>query len=383
MAPSLSRLAFALACFTLLAACAEEPAVHSAGAAPSDAAYVIEPVAGGLDHPWSIAFLPDGDYLVTERAGRLRRVGADGTVSDPLSGLPDIFVAGQGGLFDIALAPDFVSTGTVYLSYASGDEAENATSLFRARLDGDALAEGETIFTASPKSGAHHFGGRIGFLDDGTILLTLGDGFAFRENAQSLSDHLGTIVRLTEDGAAAQDNPFVDQPDARPEIWSYGHRNVQAVLVDPASGRVWANNHGPRGGDTVDIIEPGANYGWPVVTDGVDYSGARISPYRFDRADELGFTPPVHVWTPSIAPAGMTLYDGEAFPGWRGDLFAAALAGREVRRLMLDGTQITGEQSLFTELEARIRDVRTGPDGLIYLLTDSDDGQVLRVRPDG
>ncbi|TRO97274.1 PQQ-dependent sugar dehydrogenase [Glycocaulis profundi] len=373
------RALICLSAFALLAACAEEPPASEPGE-PS-AAYEIVPVAGGLDHPWSVAFLPDGGFLVTERSGALRRVSADGEVSDALSGVPAVFAAGQGGLFEIALAPDFEDSGTVFLSYAYGTNAENGTALMRATLADDGLTGGEEIFRSSAKRGAHHFGGRMAFLDDGTILLTLGDGFEFRERAQSLEDHLGTIVRIAPDGAALADNPFADQEGARPEIWSYGHRNVQAILRDPATGTVWSNEHGPRGGDELNIIEPGANHGWPVVTDGVDYSGARISPYGLDRAEEMGFAVPVHVWTPSIAPSAMTLYDGDAFPSWRGDLFVSALAGQAVHRLEIEAGGIADEEMLFTELGARIRDVRTGPDGLIYLLTDSPDGQLLAVRP--
>lgn len=344
-------------------------------------AFEIEEVAGGFDHPWSLAFLPEGGFLVTERAGNLRRVSASGAVSPPLAGVPPVFAQGQGGLFEIALAPDFADSGMLFLSYAYGDADANGTALMRARLEGDRLAGAETIFRASPKSGAHHFGGRMAFLDDGTLLLTLGDGFAYRENAQTLGDHLGTIVRLAPDGTAPPDNPFADTPGARPEIWSFGHRNVQAVLVDPASGRVWINEHGPRGGDELDIVRPGGNHGWPLVSDGVDYAGARISPWGLERSAELGLVVPVHVWTPSIAPAGMTLYDGAAFPEWRGSLFVAALAGRAVHRLTLDDVRVTGEERLFSELGARIRDVRTGPDGFLYLLTDDSEGRLLRVRP--
>lgn len=363
--PATLFMALALSCGTVLPA----------------TAYEIEEVAGGFDHPWAVAFLGDGGFLVSERSGSLRRVSADGAVSGPLAGVPEVFAQGQGGLFDIALAPDFAETGTLYLSYAYGTNTENGTALMRARLEGDALIESETIFRALPKRGAQHFGGRIAFLPDGTLLMGLGDGFGPRENAQSLADHLGTVVRLNPDGSVPADNPFVGEAGARPEIWSYGHRNVQAVLVDPATGIVWSNEHGPRGGDEINILRPGANYGWPVVTDGVDYSGAQISPYRVARSQELGFTAPVHVWTPSIAPAAMTLYDGDAFPEWRGNLFVAALAGRALHRLETNGAAIAGEEVLLRDLGERIRDVRTGPDGFIYLTTDSADGALLRLRP--
>ena len=352
---------------------------------PSVHAYEIEEVAGGLEHPWSVAFLPDGGFLVTERPGRLRQVSASGEVSPPLEGVPQVFAQGQGGLFEVALAPDFAETGALFISHAYGTDGENGTALMRARLEGGRLVGGETVFRATPKRGAHHFGGRLAFLDDGSLLLTLGDGFAYRENAQNRTDHLGAIVRLFPDGSAPSDNPFAGafagEEGARPEIWTFGHRNVQAISVDQSTGRVWTAEHGPRGGDELDIIEPGGNYGWPLVTDGVDYSGARISPWGLERSADFGLVPPVHVWTPSIAPAGMALYDGDAFPQWRGSLFIAALAGKAVHRLILDGAKVTGEEVLFSELDARIRDVRAGPDGFIYLLTDESEGRLLRVRP--
>ena len=276
-------------------------------------------------------------------------------------------------------------SGTVFLSYAYGTGRENGTALMRARLDGNRLADAEAIFRATPKRGVNHYGGRIAFLGDGSLLLTIGDGFAYRENAQNRTDHLGAIVRLFPDGSAPSDNPFAGafagEEGARPEIWTFGHRNVQAISVDQSTGRVWTAEHGPRGGDELDIIEPGGNYGWPLVTDGVDYSGARISPWGLERSADFGLVPPVHVWTPSIAPAGMALYDGDAFPQWRGSLFIAALAGKAVHRLILDGAKVTGEEVLFSELDARIRDVRAGPDGFIYLLTDESEGRLLRVRP--
>lgn len=353
-----------------------------AGAA-SAATYEIEEVASGFDHPWSLAFLPDGGFLVSERTGALRRVSGQGAISEPILGVPEVMAEGQGGLFDVVPAPDFAATGTIFISYTYGDVDANGTALMRARLDGTALVEGETIFRSTAKRGAHHFGGRIAFLPDGTLLLTLGDGFAYRENAQNRTDYLGTIVRLDQDGTAPADNPFVGETGAMPEIWSFGHRNVQAILVDPDSGRVWTNEHGPRGGDEINFIEPGRNYGWPIVTDGLDYSGARISPWGLERSEEFGLVQPVHVWTPSIAPAGMTLYDGEAFPEWRGNLFVAALAGKALHRLTLDGDRVVDEEIMLADLDTRIRDVRTGPDGFLYILTDESDGRLLRLRPSG
>lgn len=341
----------------------------------------IEVVAAGLDHPWALAFLPDGGFLVTERPGRLRRISAGGAVSAPIDGLPPVYAEGQGGLFDIALAPDFAASGGLYLTYAYGSRAENGTALLRARLEPGRLAGVETVFRATPKAGAHHFGGRLAVLEDGTLLLTLGDGFAYRERAQTLDGHLGTILRLAPDGSAPADNPFADRPGARPEIWSFGHRNVQAIAIDPASGRVWTAEHGPRGGDELDVLQRGGNHGWPLVTAGRDYSGARISPWGLERGASLGLVAPVHVWTPSIAPAAMAFYTGAAFPDWQGDLFVAALAGQAIHRLRLDGTRVVAEERLFHGLGQRFRDVRPGPDGFLYLLTDAADGQLLRVRP--
>lgn len=348
--------------------------------APSEpsAAYSIETVAEGLAHPWSIAFLPSGDMLVTERAGRLRMVMAGGTVSEPIPGTPQVYNEGQAGLFDIVLAPDYEASGEVYIAYAAGDAGQNATAVWRARFDGEALEGGEQIFIARPfKDTNAHFGGRIAFLPDGTFLLPIGDGFEYREQAQRLDNHLGTIVRLDRDGAAPAGNPFMDMQGALAEIFSYGHRNPQGLVFDDATGRVWSHEHGPRGGDELNLIEPGQNYGWPIATGGMDYSGARITPYE----SHEGFAAPLREWTPSIAPSGMMVYRGTAFPEWQGDIFVGALAHREVHRLEMDGTQVVDEEILFAELDARIRDVAEGPDGAIYLLTDAEDGQVLRVVP--
>ena len=360
-----------------------EPAASEArsGLAQSHApshAYAIETVAEGLDHPWSLAFLPDGAMLVTERAGRLRLIRDGVLVPDPVTGVPAVYAESQGGLMEIALGPDFAETGTVFLSYASGGPAANATALFRARFDGARLVDGETVFTARPdKDTAAHYGGRIALLDDGTLLLTLGDGFVYREDSQRLDNHLGTIVRLNPDGSAPSDNPVFDADGALAEIFSYGHRNVQGIVVDAETGRIWSHEHGPQGGDELNVIVAGANYGWPIATSGIDYSGARISPF----SSHDGFAAPEREWSPSIAPAGLALYDGDRFPSWSGDLFIAALAARDVRRIDLEGDTVVGEEILFAELGERIRDVRVGPDGFLYLLTDAEQGRVLRVVP--
>ncbi|MDI5984741.1 PQQ-dependent sugar dehydrogenase [Halomonas sp. M4R5S39] len=341
--------------------------------------YRIETLAEGLDHPWSLAFLPGGGMLVTERVGRLRLIDADGTLREaPVAGVPEVFVGGQAGLFEVALAPDHPDSGWVYLSYACGTRAANTTCLDRARFDGRRLVARETLFRAEPdRQGRSHYGGRLTFLPDDTLVLGLGDGFDYREQAQNPGNHLGSLVRLTPAGSVPGDNPFVAASEARAELYSIGHRNIQGVVFDETRSELLIHEHGPRGGDELNRILPGANYGWPLVTHGVDYTGARVTPFT-----ELpGFEPPLLHWTPSIAPSGMTVYDGERFPEWRGDLFVAALAARQVRRLIREDGGIVGQEALFTELDERIRDVRSGPDGALYLLTDSAEGRVLRVMP--
>lgn len=341
-------------------------------AAQSDG-YRLDTLAEGLEHPWSLAFLPGGGMLVTERAGRLRVIEAGGVLrAEPVAGIPRAHVAEQAGLFEVALSPDFVSSRHLYLSYACGDEAANNTCLARARFTGSMLADVRTVFEAQPKKrGNAHYGGRIAFLPDGTLILTLGDGFDYREQAQVPGNHLGTIVRLNADGSVPGDNPFGNA------VWSYGHRNVQGIVYDDVSGRLLSHEHGPRGGDEINIIERGLNYGWPVATFGLDYSGARISPY-----DTLpGTVAPVFQWTPSIAPSGLALYRGELFAQWRGDLLVGALVAKAVYRVRLGAGQASEQERLFGEMGERIRDVRVGPEGAVYLLTDSARGRVLRVLP--
>jgi aldose sugar dehydrogenase len=339
--------------------------------------YQVEVVAGDLEHPWSLAFLPDGRMLVTERAGRLRVIEADGTLrAEAVSGLPDIFVQTQGGLLEVALDPEYAENGRLFVSYSCGSESDNNTCLISARLQDNALVDVNEIFRAQPgKQGGAHYGGRIAFLADNTLVMGLGDAFILREEAQNLQNHIGTIIRINRDGSVPEDNPFVGRQDVKPEIYVYGNRNVQGIVFDSENSRLWAHEHGPRGGDELNLIEPGKNYGWPKITYGVDYSGAVISP----RTRQEGLEQPVVEWTPSIAPAGMTLYRGEMFPQWEGNLLVSALAGREVRRVVLEGTEVVEQQPLFVELDKRFRDVRTAPDGSIYLLTDHEKGEVLRV----
>jgi aldose sugar dehydrogenase len=338
--------------------------------------YRIETVAEGLEHPWSIAFLPDGRMLVTERAGRLRIIEDGRLLEQPVGGVPEAYVRSQAGLFEVMLDPDYENNGWIYLSLAHGTARANSTRVVRARLEGNELRDLEVLFTSDPpRNTPVHYGARMAFLADGTLAIGLGDGFNFREEAQRLENHTGTIVRINPDGSVPADNPFVGRDDARPEIYSYGHRNVQGLVFDPRGGRLWSHEHGPRGGDELNLIRPGRNYGWPVATFGVDYSGAMITPYT----SRPGMEDPLIDWTPSIAPAGMAIYYGEQFPGWEGDLFVSALVAREVRRVRLDGERVAGEESLFGEIGARLRDVKVGPEGAIYILTDSPDGRVLRI----
>ena len=341
--------------------------------------YRIETVTAGLEHPWSLAFLPDGRMLVTERVGRLRIIAKDGSLDpEPVAGVPEAFVAAQAGLMEVLPDPDFAGNQWVYLSYAYGTEQANNTRLARGRLVEGRLQDVEVLFSALPtKAGAAHYGGRMAFLPDQTLVLTLGDGFDWREQAQNPANHLGKIVRLHRDGSVPADNPLVGQAGAAAEIYSLGHRNVQGIYYDARLQRLYSHEHGPRGGDELNLIEPGHNYGWPLITYGVDYTGAQISPYT-----ELpGLQQPLLHWTPSVAPSSLTQYRGALFPEWQGDLFASTLAERSVRRIrMLDG-KLAGEEVLFEELDERIRDVRSGPDGALYLLTDNAEGRVLRVVP--
>lgn len=333
---------------------------------------------GGLDHPWSVAFLPGGDLLITERPGRLLRV--DGKTLEPraVRGLPAIATVGQGGLLDIALHPQFDSNRLVYFSFAGAGDGGVGTEVARARLAGDSLENVEVIFRALPKSqGGRHFGSRLLFDQDGRLLITLGER-GDRQRAQDLGDHAGSVIRINDDGSVPADNPFVSTPGARAEIYTYGNRNVQGIARDPASGRIWAHEHGPQGGDEVNILAPGKNYGWPVITYGRNYgTGTLIG----EGTHKPGMEQPRLYWTPSIAPSGMTLYTGDKFPAWRGNLFVGALKYRLLARLEVRDEDIIHEERLLEGVLGRIRDVRTGPDGYIYLLTDDSDGVLARLEP--
>ncbi|SFF25760.1 Glucose/arabinose dehydrogenase, beta-propeller fold [Fontimonas thermophila] len=333
-------------------------------------------IAQGLEHPWSLAFLPDGRLLVSERPGRLRLIGRDGTVSAPLAGVPAVSARGQGGLLDIALAPDFAQSQRLYFCYAEARARDNGTTLAHARLTDGGLTDLRVIFRQQPSwPGQHHFGCRIVFAASDTLYLTLGDRNSAREHVQSLDTHIGKIVRLRADGSVPADNPYVGIPGVRPEIWSVGHRNVQGAALHPQSGRLWAHEHGPRGGDEVNVVRAGYNYGWPVITYGEEYFGGKIG----EGTHKSGMEQPVHYWVPSIAPSGMAFYTAERFPAWRGNLFVGSLKFGLLVRLTLDGERVVGEERLLEGLGQRIRDVRQGPDGYLYLLTDASDGAVLRV----
>ena len=343
-------------------------------------AFQVVTVTAGLDHPWGLAFLPDGRMLVTERPGRLRTVTAGRLDPAPIAGVPPIRASGQGGLLDIALHPDFQEDPWVYLSYAAGSWGRAGTEVARGRLRDHRLEDVEVLFRALPKSsGGRHFGSRLRFAPDGHLFVTLGDR-GDRHRAQDPDDHAGSIIRLRGDGTVPPDNPFVGIHGARPEIFTLGNRNVQGLAFHPETGILWSHEHGPRGGDELNVVRAGVNYGWPVISYGREYmSGVAVG----EGTHRDGMAQPAHQWTPSIAPSGLTVYDGDRFPAWRGNLFVGALRFRLIARLVLDGERVTHEERLLEGRYGRIRDVRTGPDGLIYLLTDAPApyGALLRLDP--
>jgi aldose sugar dehydrogenase len=340
----------------------------------------VSAVAGGLDQPWGIDFLPDGQIIVTEKAGQLRIVSADGKVSPPVKGLPRIDDSGQGGLLDVTLHPDFASNRLVFLSYSEGGQGGASTAMASGRLtaDGTALENVNVLFSQTPKvSGGRHFGSRVVFAPDGNVFLTTGDRGA-RHNAQKLDGHIGKVIRLTPDGRVPYDNPFVGKAGVLPEIWSYGHRNIQGAAIHPDTGRLWTIEHGPRGGDEINIPAAGANHGWPVVTHGIEYFGGTIGDGLKTKA---GMADPIYIWTPVIAPGGMTFYTGELFPAWKGNLLIGGLRAGALVRLELDGDKVVREERLLHEIGDRIRDVAVGPDGAVYAITDAGDGKILRISP--
>jgi glucose/arabinose dehydrogenase len=341
----------------------------------------VETIAGGLVNPWALAFLPDGRMLVTERPGRMRLVTRDGKMSPPLAGVPKVFASSQGGLLDVVTDRNFAQNRTIYFCYADPVSGGAQTSLARAVLDtGETpkLDNVQRIFRQEgPPSSGNHFGCRIVQMPDGNLFLTMGDHYSARNDAQNLGNHIGKIVRVAPDGSVPKDNPFIGKQGAKPEIWSYGHRNSQGAAINPASGKLWMHEHGPRGGDEINIPDAGKNYGWPVIGYGIDYSGAKIH----QGTHKPGMEQPIIQWTPVIAPSGMAFYQGDLFPKWKSNVFIGGLATRILVRLELNGEKVVREERLLRDLNERIRDVRAGPDGALWLLTDNSAGRILRVSP--
>jgi len=366
----------AAALLPLLAQAAAEQQFRS-----EEGTLTVSTLADGLRHPWALAFLPGGkDMLVTERAGNLRVVNAEGKVGPPISGVPKVWAEGQGGLLDVVLSPDFAKDRTVYLSYAEeGSDGKAGTAVGRGQLSTDRarLEQFSVIFRQEPKlSVGNHFGSRLVFDRDGYLFIALGENNQ-RPTAQDLDKLQGKIVRILPDGEVPRDNPFVGQDNVRPEIWSYGHRNQQGAALNPWTGKLWTHEHGPRGGDEINIPKPGKNYGWPVATHGINYSLLPVPEARGKHVD--GMVDPHHVWEQSPGVSGMAFYDSPTFKAWDHNLFIGALATQELIRLQLDGDKVVHEERLLGELKARIRDVRVGPDGYLYVLTDDKDGALLKV----
>ena len=341
----------------------------------------VEVLANGLINPWAITFLPDGTTLVTERPGRLRVIRDGALVAAPVAGLPEIHVGSQAGLFDILPHPEFAENNLLYLSYANGTDKSNATRIARARFDGEALHDLEVLYDAKPEKDTNaHYGARMVWGGDGKLYVTIGEGSRYKEKSQDMTSSFGAVLRLNEDGSIPDDNPKFGDGE-RPELFTKGHRNPQGLAYDAERGILWENEHGPRGGDEINIIEGGNNYGWPLATYGIDYNGAKISPFT----EYEGTTQPVKYWTPSIAPSGLAVYRGDLFADWDGDLLVGAMAGAALHRVIMDGDAPAGEERYLLDRGERVRDVRVGPDGAIYVATevgrDGSGGKVLRLSP--
>ena len=374
MSPALRIVMLSIALFT--SALAQD---RSAVISSEKHTFRVVTLLKGLEYPWSVAFLPDGRMLVTERVGRLRLVGQDLRLDPkPIAGLPDVAATGQGGLFDVVLHPEHAQNGWIYWAYNAPGAGGWGTALARGKLQGSRMTEVQVLFSMKPKTrSSQHFGGRIVFDKAGMLYLTLGDR-GDKERAQKLDDHAGSVIRLHDDGRVPIDNPFVKRAEALPEKWTLGNRNMQGASLHPKTGELWTHEHGPHGGDEVNVMRAGLNYGWPVITYGVNYGfGTRIG----EGQTKLGMVQPLHLWVPSIAPSGMAFVSGSKFPQWTGDLLVGALRDQMLVRLELDGEKVVREERLLRGLVGRIRDVRMGPDGLVYLLTDDSEGALLRLEP--
>lgn len=351
------------------------PAGESEVIESEDQSFIIDRVVTGLENPWGMAFLPGGDLLITERPGRLRLVRNGELLPDPIRGVPDVRATNQGGLLDIALHPQYEENGWIYLTYSKPEAGETNTAVMRARLSGMELTDQEEIFWAEPlRSPGRHYGSRIVFNRDGYLFVSVGES-GNMEAAQDLTSHMGTVIRLHDDGQIPEDNPFFGQEDALPEIWSFGHRNPQGMVLHPETGEIWSHEHGPRGGDEINIIERSENYGWPEVTFGINYNGTPIT----EDTARPGMRSPIHYWDPSIAPSGMAFVTGGRYPGWEGDLMSGALAFQLLNRNVINGRQVVHEERLLQGI-GRVRDVRMGPDGFLYLAVESE-GAILRLLP--
>lgn len=380
--------ALLLLAWTPLAGCSPPVGpLAPSGEVPQAGGWRAETLVSGLAHPWAIAWLPDGSALISERPGRLRILREGRLDPRPVAGLPPVLAHGQGGLLDLSLHPDFAANRLIYFTFAEGDEGANRTALGRGRLADGRLERVEVIYRNPDfKAGGQHFGSRLLWLPDGSLLMTVGDGGnppiafrgdAVRKQAQNPGTAFGKILRLHDDGRPHPGNPLAARPGARPEVWTLGHRNIQGLARDPGSGRIWAAEHASRGGDELNLIQAGANYGWPAVSYSLEYWGPPVA----RETSRPGMADPLLIWTPSIAPSGLTFYTGAGFPGWRGDLLVGSLKFGQVRRIDLDGERVVGEERL--DIGARVRDVRQGPDGLPYVLTDEPQGRLLRIVPTG
>lgn len=375
------RLSLAL-CFAALSSFAHAKAPDEKTIAVKSAAgsFRLQAIAEGLQNVWGMTFLPNGSMLVTERAGRMRIVSADGKLGEPLSGLPKIVAQGQGGLLDVVLAPDFPSSKKIYFSYSEPGEASlNSTAVSFATLNGNKLENVTRVFSQKPKvDSGNHFGSRLVWAPDGTLFITLGDRYSEKDKAQTLDNHQGKVIRINADGTAPKDNPFVTTAGALPEIWSYGHRNIQGAALNPITNELWTGEHGPQGGDELNIDRAATNYGWPIITYGENYGGGKIG----EGTHKAGMEQPVFKWVPSIATAGFIFYTGDKFPQWKNNILLASLKDKTLVRLVIDGDKITQEERLLsTELGQRLRQVVQGPDGLVYLLTDESNSNIYQLSP--